>query len=99
MKEVIDRIIGDFNFEKVHRVMVDLGWQWAKINGIPSVNDLVLCAQELLQDVSKLGIDDSTGMGGFEATKIEDEDDGEGLELAFILTSTIFCTKWLEEGE
>ncbi len=95
MKEVIDRIISDFDFEKVHRVMVDLDWQWATTKGkVPSVGALVLCAQKLLWETSEMDVGGSIGTGGFRVTKTEE---GEGLELEFILTSTEFCTKWLEE--
>lgn len=96
MKEVIDRIIDDFNFEKVHRVMVDLDWQWYWTNGVPSVGTLMTRAQELLYGASKMNTGYSIGAGGFRATKTGCEDE-EGLELEFILTSTEFCTKWLEE--
>ena len=36
----------------------------------------------------------SIGTGGFEATKINNEDNGEGLELKFVLTSREFYTEW-----
>lgn len=98
MKELINRIIEDFDFEKVHRVMQTLNWCWYSTNGVPSVGALVLCAQELLQDVSKMNVGYSIGIGGFRAMKINDEfdEDEEGLKLEFILTSTVFCVKWLE---
>ena len=96
MKKLIDKIISDFDFEKVHKVMLAVNWRWGSTNGVPPVGSLVLRAQELLQDVSKMDVGYSIGTGGFKATKISDEDDGEGLELEFILTSRELYTKWLE---
>lgn len=97
MKEVIDRIIEEFDFEKVHRVMQILNWRWGRLSAVPSVGALVLCAQGLLQKTFEMDVCDSVATGGFKATKTENKDKGEGLELEFILISTEFCTKWLEE--
>ena len=96
MKEVIDKIISDFDFEKVHQVMNVTNWRWARSHGVPSVEELMLCAQELLQDVSKMGVGYSIGTGGFKATKINNEDEGEGLQLKFVVTSAYYYTNWLE---
>ena len=98
MKEVINRIIEDFNFEKVHQAMQTLNWGWLCTDmKVPSVGSLMACAQELLQDVSKMDVECSISTGGFRATKIAGEDIGEGLELEFVLTSEMWCTKWLDE--
>ena len=97
MKELIDKIIKDFNFEKVHQAMLAVNWYWSSTNAVPSVDNLVLCAQELLQDVSKMEVGYSIGTGGFKATKTKDTDDGEGLQLEFILAQSSCCTKWLDE--
>ena len=97
MKELIDKIIKDFNFEKVHRAMLTVNWRWSSTNGVSSISNLVLCAQELLQDVSKMNVEDSISTGGFRATKIASENIGEGLELEFVLTSEMCYTKWLDE--
>jgi hypothetical protein len=100
MKELIDKIISDFNFEKVHKAMLTTNWCWYQANGdtkVPSIVDLVLCARELLQEVSGMDIRCSVGTGGFKATKIYDSDQEEGLELEFILTHKTHYTKWLDE--
>lgn len=50
---MIDEILDEFDFEKVHRVMVALDWQWyiqgEKTN--PSIADLRRTARSLLQHV------------------------------------------------
>jgi len=93
MKKVIDEIIKDFNFEKVYRAMVVVNWCWSSTHGVPSINELMLCAQELLNEASKMDTDCSIGTGGFRATKIENEDGEEGLQLEFILTESGFYTE------
>ena len=100
MEELIDKIIENFNFEKVHKVMQTLNWGWMRSDvEVPSVGQLVLCAKELLQDVSKKNVGTSISTGGFKATKIDSKDMGEGLELEFILTSEVFHEEWLNEEE
>jgi len=97
MKELISKIIQNFDFEKVHRVMLIVDWHWGSVNRVPSISNLIICAEELLREISKYKTGCSISKGGFKATKINTERDGEGLELKFILTERAFYTKWLEE--
>jgi len=101
MKELIEKIIEDFNFEEVHEAMQAENWTWARYGdpGVPSISELKSCARELLEEASKMDVDCSTGTGGFRATKIGSKDFGEGLELEFILTSNGFYESWLGEKE
>jgi hypothetical protein len=97
MKELIDRIIANFDFGKVHEAMKALNWRWGSVGGVPSIGVLVTRAQELLHDVSNMDIGCSIKTGGFKAKKIESDDYGDGLELEFILTSQEYYEKWLDE--
>ena len=98
MKKLIEKILKDFNFEKVHKAMQVTNWGWVNSEGkVPSIGRLVLRAEELLQDVSKMDIGCSIGTGGFVATKMGSEDFGEGLQLEFILTSRMLYKDWLDE--
>jgi len=99
MKELINEITKNFDFEKVHRAMQALDWHWARSNGVPTLVELVLCAQELLCGVLEMDVDMSIGTGGFRATKLGSKDEEKGLILEFVLTSTTFYAKWLKEGE
>lgn len=91
MEELIDKVIGNFDFKKVHKVMLITNWCWyneySEHLEVPSIGDLILCAQRLLQDVSKRDVGCSLGTGGFTATKIFDDDMKEGLKLEFVLES------------
>lgn len=65
---MIDEILDEFDFEKVHRVMVALDWKWSvegeKIN--PSIADLRRMARSLLQHVVS-SRDTAAASGGFTA--------------------------------
>lgn len=64
---MIDEILDEFDFEKVHRVMVALDWQWYGIDGVPSIGDLRRQARSLLQKVVDSKDTLSVGTGGFTA--------------------------------
>ena len=73
MKEKVEQIMENFDFEKVHRVMVALEWEWyfgRGGSGIPSVKSLKERAGELLSNVGDLICEGDTitsSSGGFEA--------------------------------
>lgn len=48
---MIDEILDEFDFEKVHRVMVALDWKWKHSDDLPSVKDLRRHARTLLRVV------------------------------------------------
>ena len=86
MKEKIEQIMENFDFEKVHKAMVALELEWYfGLDGsrIPSVEELKKKAGELLSNVDDLICGDyavSSFYGGFEAKY----DDG-CLSLSFIV--------------
>ena len=90
-EELIDRMVTavmeDFDFDRVHRVMVNLDWKWDIGDGemtVPSIYRLTKEAERLLRDVAQHYGDKefySCGSGGF-MTHL----DGETLTLQFILT-------------
>lgn len=61
----IKTILDEFDFNKVHNIMVGLNWRWEHI-GIPCVQDLVDCAEKLLNDLLP-GVCSDTRQGGFHA--------------------------------
>lgn len=81
MEEKISDILNNFDFERVHKAMIALEWNWylgMGGEGIPSVGALKKAARELLSDAwTKKNIISS---GGFSAVY----DDGD-LVLRFIL--------------
>ena len=99
VEDMIDEIMGEFNFAKVQDAMFHLNWKWAgTIKGIPTIDELREGAQELLESAAKsrlgdfieqhheLGIINATG--GFKATAWCNEAKTEitGLRLEFIVT-------------
>lgn len=64
---MIDEILDEFDFEKVHRVMVALGWTWHNTDGVPSIGDLRRMARSLLQHVVSSRKTNTAGSGGFTA--------------------------------
>ena len=75
-QEVIDEIMDNFDFEKVHKAMTALDWKWGK--GIPDVWELKKSARRLL----KTSIEENTciGTGGFLVDK-----DGDYISLKFVV--------------
>ena len=91
MKEVIEKVLSNFDFEKVHIVMTGLNWEWAQpTRKVPSISALVLRAKDLLEDVSTMEPGCSVSTGGLRATKIQDEST-EGLMLEFVLEQSEYC--------
>ena len=90
-EELIDKMVTavmeDFDFDRVHRVMVNLDWKWDIGDGemtVPSSYRLTKKAESLLRDAAQHYRDKefySCGSGGFAAHL-----DGETLTLQFILT-------------
>lgn len=75
LESQIHRIMNDFNFEKVHKYMVetDHKWHMGSVSGlrVPDIEDLRICARDLLTKAAYHN--DSTsnvGTGGFMAYKL-----------------------------
>ena len=96
---MLEDIIDNFDFDRVHNVMDYLRWQWATCGGVPTIEELKEQAIRLLRDASELRLGDYKdthhklpivyATGGFEANAWCDKDKTQiiGLELKFILTS------------
>jgi len=69
MEDKINEIIKWFDFEKVRKTMIALGWKWYGSGEYPSIGELVLTAQKHLKYVCDKEEDWVISSGGFEATK------------------------------
>ena len=73
IRDSIDGILDEFDFEKVHRVMEFMNWKWAicdeRIYDIPSISDLRKRARESLISVTEGG-NKWCSCGGFYASNI-----------------------------
>jgi hypothetical protein len=98
MQDVINQIISNFDFEKVHKVMILLNWAWSKTYPeVPTIGILVLTAKELLEDV--LAEEDGTTIetGGFEAQRFNGEGGKTFLALKFYVDTCQSCSSWAAE--
>lgn len=95
-EELIDKMVAvvmeNFDFDRVHRVMVNLDWKWVIGDGettVPSIYRLTRNAERLLREAAQhYGEEEfySCGTGGFMAHL-----DGEELTLQFILSTMTSC--------
>ena len=67
-KKAIKKILKNFDFGKVHRVMESLNWTWvdSKDGGVPTIEELKAQAKDLLTKVTE-GEFSIISCGGFEA--------------------------------
>ncbi len=58
LDKMIDEIMDEFNFARVHKAMVALDWKWASSkNYIPSMDELRTEAERLLRDAADVRLD------------------------------------------
>ena len=83
----IDKVIENFDFEKVHKVMCALNWKWADHDryDVPSISRMCELSLTLLMQVVHSKEEDVwISTGGFKAHK----DKNNILTLEFIVTSS-----------
>jgi hypothetical protein len=93
-KEAVEYCLNTFNFERVHKVMEHVNWQWYTRDGykVPSMVQLILSAQQRLNDAWDKR--ETVESGGLRAVYVQADMDEEGvlqppaLELLFVLTQT-----------
>lgn len=85
----IEKVIENFDFVKVHKVMESLNWTWVtkkkkkKKKKIPSIKKMKKHVRELYEDCKKNKLD-CCSSGGFEVS-IWEEDGEEIINVKFIL--------------
>jgi len=68
MSKQIKRIMKHFDFEKVHKCMVALNWEWGfRGSGVPSIERLREHAENMLHDMEDVD-DRCCRCGGFRVT-------------------------------
>jgi hypothetical protein len=89
IQEAIDTTMDWFDFEKVHKVMVFLGWGWGTDNAVPELPEIKSYARKIMVESIQLTDDQNMGYtvccGGFLAKFKLYSDDTPLLELKFIL--------------
>lgn len=93
-EEAVNEILDEFDFEKVHKVVVALNWKWLTADtnyDVPTIGDLRKKARKLLNDVINYEKSDVImSAGGFEARR-EKYKDVTQIVLKFVVT------QWEEE--
>jgi hypothetical protein len=98
---MIDEIMDEFNFARVHKAMVALDWKWAVTsnNNVPTMDELRKEAERLLRNAAEVRLDLFKGepwespiycnTGGFSAAAWCNEDKTEitRLDLDFIVST------------
>ena len=86
VEKILDSIMDNFDFKKVHEVMEFLNWKWAKIDGdgIPTVDDLRDEAARLLWDLVNSN-NEVIATGGFYVQKDFSDYDDPWISLKFVL--------------
>jgi hypothetical protein len=83
IKDDIDMILDEFDFEKAHKVMEFLDWNWQ--NKVPTIGDMRRIARQLLNEAAEGNIM-AIGTGGFQVRK-RVEEDKTFLTLEFVVTA------------
>lgn len=84
-RDMIDDILDNFDFEKVHKTMVALNWTWARYKEVPEVPDLRKLARARLKEAYARKI--TVSSGGFKATYEKWSQVRFTLRLEFIVTN------------
>lgn len=82
--QLIKDVLNDFDFERVHKTMIALGWGWGENNEVPTITQLRANASHLLNSMNDIIMNkniDMVGTGGFEAFRYGDY----GLGLRFVV--------------
>jgi len=83
IKDDIDMILDEFDFEKAHKVMEFLDWNWQ--SKVPTIGDMRRIARRLLNEAAEGDIT-AIGTGGFQVRK-RVEKDKTFLTLEFVVTA------------
>lgn len=73
-QDMIDEVMDNFDFDKVHKMMAAVGWKWAKEDGgytVPDIQRLKKAARYLIKKAIKDDVIDIS-TGGFEVQRGED---------------------------
>ncbi len=66
--DVLNDVFDNFNFDRVHRVMDALEWEWATIGDVPTVEQIKEEASRLMWDCANIDVD-CMASGGFRVEK------------------------------
>jgi len=72
--ERVKSVLENFDFRKVNDVMIHLDWKWSRKQRVPTIGELFMESQKLLEEVV-VNSDEHVcvSTGGFEAEKFDGE--------------------------
>ena len=89
-RQVIDEIMDFFEFDKVHKAMVALNWEW-RDNGVPDIYEIRKKARQIMYECCEYAVKEKSSRclstGGFRAFCEFEDGIFIGIELSFILES------------
>lgn len=89
-RQVIDEIMDFFEFDKVHKAMTALNWEWRAI-GVPEIYEIRKTARRMMYECYENAVKDKSSKrlssGGFYVFCEFEEGIFTGIELSFILES------------
>ena len=85
-KKLIDKILENFDFDKVHQYMVSVDWKWFSVDRVPTVYDLIKESKRLLKEVCKRDAV-SISTGGLFVERYCENGETFSLELSFRIDS------------
>jgi hypothetical protein len=96
-EKIIDKIVAEFNWGRVHKVMELINWEWYTVDGkpeVPQIGKLMIQGRKLLKQVCEEEFY-VAGTGGLKATRYVEPDGTHttALKLEFILA------EWEEDEE
>jgi hypothetical protein len=71
-EKIVERVLKEFDFKRVHKAMCAVEWEWAGSDGTPSIAEMRATARNLLHDVLENG-KGFAATGGFRAYIADDE--------------------------
>lgn len=90
-REKLEELIDSFEFDKVHKVMEELDWEWANL-GVPTIDSMKNCVRGLYTSIENRVVNNEhcyCSTGGFCLSYNPDED--EELRLVFeAVTDSIY---------
>lgn len=91
INSTVNEVMDLFDYERVHKVMEFLDWEWAG-KSIPEIYDLRVESRRLLEEVANKVIEGEeyyfVATDGFKAEAWKNDDDTLGLRLSFILENS-----------
>lgn len=100
-KELIDSVLEQVDFSKIHKCMTILDWKWHNMDYSPTIEQLKATAIQLLNDALGFALErpEKTGAistGGFYACA-EIMDEQTSLSLTFMLEEGESTEEWIKD--